>query len=116
MAGDLRKKRVLKMIPVTLQPEPADFDIRVRIPGRKWLNERGIALDSPLDQPGNLPVYWQKTSEPSNYGKPITAYVPTSVSFLHDHLGPIQQIISLPSRALPGWLTNGRTIVSAAWG
>ncbi len=32
------------MIPVTLQKEPADFDVKVRQPGQAWLANKGIAL------------------------------------------------------------------------
>ncbi len=35
------------MIPVELQPEPIDFDARVRQPGLHWLAAKGIAIGEP---------------------------------------------------------------------
>lgn len=42
------------MIPVTPQPEPADFDSKVRQPGLAWLAKNQIALDQLLA--GNIEV------------------------------------------------------------
>lgn len=49
------------MIPVTPQPEPADFDAKVRTPGLLWLHSRGINLDQPPPRPKALPAYWRET-------------------------------------------------------
>ena len=46
MARYLRQEGMVVMIPVQLQPEPADFDAKVRQPGHDWLATRGIAFDS----------------------------------------------------------------------
>jgi len=51
------------MIPVTPQPEPADFDDRVRQPGLQWLNGRGIPLDQPPPDPKALPTYWRRSQK-----------------------------------------------------
>lgn len=49
------------MIPVTLKPEPADFDAKVRQPGHRWLEEHGIDYNSAPPAPAKLPSYWRKT-------------------------------------------------------
>lgn len=46
------------MIPVMLQPEPVDFDRKVRQPGRNWLASHGIALNSTPPKASALPNYW----------------------------------------------------------
>ncbi|HCC55324.1 MAG TPA: hypothetical protein DEQ20_10460 [Desulfobulbaceae bacterium] len=46
------------MIPVTLQPEPSDFDQRVRQPGRNWLTAQGIALNMAPPKASAPPNYW----------------------------------------------------------
>ncbi|MCJ7624680.1 MAG: hypothetical protein MUO76_14355 [Anaerolineaceae bacterium] len=46
------------MIPVALQPEPADFDLKVRQSGRNWLASHGIALNSAPPKASALPNYW----------------------------------------------------------
>lgn len=46
------------MIPVTLQPEPADFDIDVRQKGHAWLAAQGIALNVAPPKASKLPTYW----------------------------------------------------------
>lgn len=46
------------MIPVQLQPEPADFDKKVRQPGRYWLSQKGIDLQSAPPIASDLPNYW----------------------------------------------------------
>lgn len=51
------------MIPVTLQAEPSDFDLNVRIPGRKWLHAKGISLNSPPTDPSKLPRYWSRSNK-----------------------------------------------------
>ncbi|MFH1117398.1 MAG: hypothetical protein V1792_26050 [Pseudomonadota bacterium] len=51
------------MIPVTVQPEPADFDRQVRRPGRNWLAAQGIALNAPHPKPSTLPNYWTRSNK-----------------------------------------------------
>ena len=46
------------MIPVTLQDEPADFDVKVRKRGHAWLADNGIALDAKPPKASDLPNYW----------------------------------------------------------
>lgn len=46
------------MIPVALQPEPTDFDLKVRQSGRNWLTSHGIALNSAPPKASPLPNYW----------------------------------------------------------
>lgn len=48
------------MIPVAPQPEPADFDERVRQPGLNWLHANGFDLTQPLPAGTKLQPYWQK--------------------------------------------------------
>ena len=48
------------MIPVALQPEPADFNARVRQPGLDWLASHGIALNSAPPKATELPNYWTR--------------------------------------------------------
>lgn len=51
------------MIPVRLQPEPAEFDQKVRQPGYKWLADHDIDPAGEPPSPSLLPAYWQKTTE-----------------------------------------------------
>lgn len=51
------------MIPVILQPEPADFDQNVRYPGRAWLECKGIALNSAPPKASDLPNYWTHSNQ-----------------------------------------------------
>ena len=51
------------MIPVELQPEPADFDENVRRRGRSWLATHGVDPDAPPPGPKDLPTYWQGAAE-----------------------------------------------------
>lgn len=46
------------MIPVSLQPEPADFDTKVRKKGLKWLRDNNILLNKPPPETKKLPNYW----------------------------------------------------------
>ncbi len=48
------------MIPVAPQPEPDDFDAKVRRPGLAWLAERSWPVDEPPPQPSTLPPYWRE--------------------------------------------------------
>jgi len=52
------------MIPVQLQPEPADFDARVRQPGLDWLQTQGIAVMAAPPDPSKLPNYWSRSNKP----------------------------------------------------
>ncbi|WP_101103339.1 hypothetical protein [Macromonas bipunctata] len=51
------------MIPVELQPEPIDFDARVRQPGLHWLAAKGIAIGEPLRRGTEIQDYWTRSSE-----------------------------------------------------
>lgn len=51
------------MIPVVLQPEPEDFDERVRQPGLTWLVEHNVAFDQAPADASNLPSYWRRSNE-----------------------------------------------------
>lgn len=51
------------MIPVALQPEPSDFDEKVRQPGHAWLSQNGIARDQPPPSPSALPNYWTASNK-----------------------------------------------------
>lgn len=51
------------MIPVQLQPEPSDFDQKVRQPGRAWLVKNQINLNQPPSDASKLPPFWQKMTE-----------------------------------------------------
>lgn len=46
------------MIPVTLQPKPADFDANVKLVGNAWLASNGIALTGPLPKAKKIPALW----------------------------------------------------------
>ena len=59
----LRKKGVVKMIPVKMQPEPPNFDVKVRQRGHKWLRKNNI---NPNEPPPTLPKikdYWRNCLE-----------------------------------------------------
>lgn len=47
------------MIPVTLQPEPAGFDQKVRQKGLNYLRSHDIPLDRPLPEGTKLHPYWR---------------------------------------------------------
>lgn len=51
------------MIPVALQPEPANFDFEVRQKGRAWLAAQGIPLNSAPPKPADLPNYWTYSNQ-----------------------------------------------------
>ena len=51
------------MIPVALQPEPANFDAEVRQPGHAWLAARGIPLTAAPPTASTLPPYWSATNK-----------------------------------------------------
>jgi uncharacterized protein (TIGR02646 family) len=48
------------MIPVTPRPEPPRFDERVRRPGRNWLEQQAIPLDTRLEPGTKLHPYWRE--------------------------------------------------------
>ena len=50
------------MIPVALQPEPADFDVEVRQKGSTWLVDKGIALNAAPPKASALPNYWSHSN------------------------------------------------------
>lgn len=50
------------MIPVTLQPEPADFDEKVRQKGLKWLAENNIDPEEKLPEGTTLKPFWQNSN------------------------------------------------------
>lgn len=64
------------MIPVTLQPEPASFDERVRQPGLRWLHEHAIPLDVRLDPGTKIHPFWREVLDDlhARYGG-ICAYL-----------------------------------------
>lgn len=47
------------MIPVAEQPEPKDFDAKVRSKGLAHLESKGIALDKPLPPKADIQPYWR---------------------------------------------------------
>ena len=51
------------MIPVALQPEPSDFDARVRQPGLIWLSSKNIAVNSAPPKASDLPNYWTRSNK-----------------------------------------------------
>jgi uncharacterized protein (TIGR02646 family) len=51
------------MIPVVGQPQPADFNVKVKQPGLAWLNGNNIALNAPLPKKTNLPAYWSHSNK-----------------------------------------------------
>ena len=51
------------MIPVTLQPEPADFNTEVRQRGLTWLETQGIDLNAAPPKASKLPSYWSYSNK-----------------------------------------------------
>jgi uncharacterized protein (TIGR02646 family) len=51
------------MIPVILQPEPADFDEKVQKPGLKWLVKNKIPLNASPPKASDLPNYWTRSNK-----------------------------------------------------
>lgn len=47
------------MIPVKEQPEPVDFDKKVRKKGQQWLKQKVISADGPVPEKTTLPDYWR---------------------------------------------------------
>jgi|GEM_PF-712268 len=50
------------MIPVQVQPEPDEFDKKVRQPGVTWFEKNKISLDEPLKRKMEVPNYWKEAS------------------------------------------------------
>ncbi len=50
------------MIPICLQPEPVDFDVKVRQKGLTWLADKGIALNAAPPKASALPNYWSHSN------------------------------------------------------
>ncbi len=50
------------MIPVMLQPQPADFDVEVRQKGHAWLAKNNIALNAAPPKASKLPRYWSNSN------------------------------------------------------
>lgn len=48
------------MIPVAPQPEPADFDAKVRKKGLKYLRDHNLSLGQPLPLKTKIPPHWRK--------------------------------------------------------
>lgn len=51
------------MIPVTLQPEPNDFQSRVRKPGLAWLRKNNVPLNGPVPSTIKIPSYWSRSNK-----------------------------------------------------
>lgn len=51
------------MIPVQLQPEPADFNAEVRQKGLAWLNQKGLAHNAPAPKGTKFPTYWSHSNK-----------------------------------------------------
>lgn len=51
------------MIPVALQPEPADFDVEVRQKGLAWLTAKGLAPYAAPPDSSKLPSYWTQSNK-----------------------------------------------------
>ena len=59
----MQAKGVVAMIPVALQPEPEDFDQKVRRKGLNWLKDKGIPANGPPPRATDLPNYWTKSNK-----------------------------------------------------
>lgn len=70
------------MIPVSRQPEPTDFDVKVRQPGQNWLAKHNIQHDSALPAGTVLKEYWTKALKQlwEAYGG-ICAYLAIYIEF-----------------------------------
>lgn len=62
MAACWPNKGLAEVIPVTLQPEPDEFDEKVRTVGLAWLNTNGYELDVPLPPKTTISSHWLKFS------------------------------------------------------
>jgi hypothetical protein len=59
MAICRNKEGVNAVINVVEQPEPPDFDAKVRRPGHEWLKNRGIDANSERPPGVDLEPYWR---------------------------------------------------------
>jgi hypothetical protein len=50
------------MIPISLQPEPVDFDVKVRQKGLTWLADKDIANNVAPPKASALPNYWSHSN------------------------------------------------------
>lgn len=97
------------MIPVQLQPEPADFDAEVRQKGRDWLATKGIALIAPPPKASDLPNYWTRST--SSYGMPTAVFAPIWLSILSGLQVQPQPITLWPNHRMRGMRMSGITTV-----
>jgi uncharacterized protein (TIGR02646 family) len=51
------------MIPVKLQPEPDEFDMKVRKRGHSWIKKNGLALNQKKPKTLSLPAYWRDSNK-----------------------------------------------------
>ena len=96
------KERAAVVIPVTSQPEPTDFDSKVRIPGLRWLGKHGLAPDQPPPDSKVLPQPFGVGRNEENSGTPMQAYAPISASSLSGLWGHNPQITLSPNRVRLG--------------
>jgi uncharacterized protein (TIGR02646 family) len=59
----LQEEGLVEMIPVALQPEPTDFDTKVRRKGHAWLSKNGVALNAAPPRASALPPYWTTSNK-----------------------------------------------------
>jgi uncharacterized protein (TIGR02646 family) len=48
------------VIPVAPQPEPTDFDLKVRQPGLRWIKKQGLDPAVPVPTGTEIPSHWTK--------------------------------------------------------
>ena len=104
------------VIPVAPQPEPAEFDTRVRKRGDAWILKKGLARNAPLPKgmtyPKN-PAYWAKQKDGYScleqlyqaYGK-ICAYTGLRLS-----IGAKSVDHFVPNRVWLVWRSSGTITV-----
>lgn len=51
------------MIPVQLQPEPIDFDVKVRQKGLAWIAKKGFSFNAPAPKGTKFPTYWSHSNK-----------------------------------------------------
>ena len=51
------------MIPVQLQAEPVDFDVKVRQKGLAWIAKKGFAVNAPVPKGTKFPAYWSHSNK-----------------------------------------------------
>lgn len=101
------------MIPVAPQPEPNDFDVKVRQPGSAWLAKKGLTAIAPLPTETEPPPYWRACLDElhRSYGG-ICAYLAYTSSARPERRQLTILLRSLPWRARP---MNGSTTAWPAW-